>query len=629
MNKPLRYWHFIMVAGLISTALLVEGGTVSEAIGENDDLSPCALVASPEGGRLFIACATGNCVKILDTRTDQLCGSIATPPSPSGLALSAGGTGLYVTCASPESSVCLFDAITTKRLALISAGHTAMAPVLSPDGKTLFVCDRFNNAIGVIDLEKRKEIARLEVEREPVAAAITPDGKYLFAVNHIHIGRADADIVAASVSVIETGSRQVVKTIALPNGSSLARGICLSPDGRLAAVTHLLAHFHLPATHVERGWMNNNALSLIDVAQMKVVNTFLLDELDRGAANPWAVTWTADGKQLCVTHAGTHELSVIALPALLSKLSAARKDASSDVSDDLAFLVGLRARVQLTGNGPRALTVVGKTAFVADYFSDAIERVDLSLPATTSTPAASANLTKRLDLSSGLSSRDKPAALVRRGEMLFNDATLCLQGWQSCASCHSADGRVDGLNWDLLNDGIGNPKNVKSLLLAFETGPAMALGVRADAATAVRAGIRHILFSELPEEYPLALDAYIKSLQPVPSPYLVKGRLSDAAQRGKRLFFDRKLRCAECHPPPLFTDGKAHPIGTGTFDNPSDRFYTPTLIEAWRTAPYLHDGSAATLRDVVTTRNASDLRGQTSSLTPNQIDDLVAYLESL
>src|SRR4029077_21110157 len=84
----------------------------------------------------------------------------------------------------------------------------------------------------------------------------------------------------------------------------------------------------------------------------------------------------------------------------------------------------------------------------------------------------------------------------RKGEMYFNDATLCYQGWQSCASCHSADARVDGMNWDLLNDGMGNPKNVKSLLFCFQTPPVMSMGVRSDAAAAIRAGIRHILFTE-------------------------------------------------------------------------------------------------------------------------------------
>ena len=46
---------------------------------------------------------------------------------------------------------------------------------------------------------------------------------------------------------------------------------------------------------------------------------------------------------------------------------------------------------------------------------------------------------------------------------------------------------VDGLNWDLLNDGIGNPKSTKTLLYSHATPPAMISGIRADAETAVRA----------------------------------------------------------------------------------------------------------------------------------------------
>ncbi|MBI4660815.1 MAG: hypothetical protein HY735_18420 [Verrucomicrobia bacterium] len=96
--------------------------------------------------------------------------------------------------------------------------------------------------------------------------------------------------------------------------------------------------------------------------------------------------------------------------------------------------------------------------------------------------------------------------------MFFNDAQLCAQRWQSCASCHDADGRMDALNWDLLNDGVGNPKNTKSLLWTHQTAPVMALGVRASAEVAVRAGIHHILFTQQPEDVPAAIDAYLKSL---------------------------------------------------------------------------------------------------------------------
>ena len=189
---------------------------------------------------------------------------------------------------------------------------------------------------------------------------------------------------------------------------------------------------------------------------------------------------------------------------------------------------------------------------------------------------------------------------------------------------------MDGLNWDLLNDGIGNPKNNKSLLLVFQTPPAMSIGVRESAEAAVRAGIRHILFTSQPPEVAEALDAYLQSLKPVPSPHRVKGLLSAAAQRGEKVFRSKETGCAECHPGPLFTDLKSYDVGTlGRFDKPTDRFDTPTLIELWRTAPYLHDGSAATLRDVLTTANPGDRHGRTSRLTADQLGDLAAYLLSL
>ena len=154
------------------------------------------------------------------------------------------------------------------------------------------------------------------------------------------------------------------------------------------------------------------------------------------------------------------------------------------------------------------------------------------------------------------------------------------------------------------------------------------LGVRDTAETAVRAGIKHILFTTQPEEVASAIDEYLKSLKPVPSPYLVHGSPSEAARRGQKAFI--RAGCAGCHPPGLFTDMKSHDVGTrGRFDKPTDKFDTPTLVEIWRTAPYLHDGSAATVRDVVTSCNPHDQHGTTSILSSQEIEELCAYLLSL
>lgn len=579
-------------------------------IASGKDLSPYALAASSDGKKLYIACATSGQVSIFDTAARKITASVSVPASPTGLALAPDGSRLYVTCAAASSTVAVVDTATAKLAGTLPAGHTAMSPVISPDGSRLYVCNRFNNNVSAIDLATRKEVYRAAVLREPFAAAITPDGKLLLVVNHLPIGPADGDFIAAAVSVVDTAAGKVIKQIMLPNGSSSVADISLSPDGRFAAITHILGRINLPPTQVERGWMNTNALSLIDVAQLKLLNTVLLDGVDSGAANPWAVSWSKN--RICVTHAGTHELSVIDAPGLLAKI--AKAASPSEVPDDLSFLLGLQRRIKLDGKGPRGLALVGSTAYVSNYFSDSLSVVDLTSPG-----AAPASIT--------LAPAQK-MTLARQGELLFHDATIGFQGWQSCSSCHPG-ARSDAMHWDLLNDGIGNPKNTKSMLYSHRTPPAMSQGVRETTEAAVRAGIQHILFATRPESDAQAIDEYLKSLRPVPSPYLVSGALSPAALRGKKLFFDKKVGCASCHTGELYTDLHSYDVGT---QGPNDRnpaFDTPTLVENWRSGPYLHDGRSGTMLDVLKKDNPRDKHGKTSHLSERELADLAEFVLSL
>src|SRR5262249_22240243 len=135
-----------------------------------------------------------------------------------------------------------------------------------------------------------------------------------------------ADYVAARVVVVDRQSAKVLGSIGLPNGATGARGIAISPDGKWAFVTHILARFTVHTSQPEQGWINTNALSILDVAAQKLHATVLLDDVDHGAANPWAVAVSADSKALFVTHAGTHELSVINLPAMFARIAAAEDD---------------------------------------------------------------------------------------------------------------------------------------------------------------------------------------------------------------------------------------------------------------------------------------------------------------
>ncbi len=115
----------------------------------------------------------------------------------------------------------------------------------------------------------------------------------------------------------------------------------------------------------------------------------------------------------------------------------------------------------------------------------------------------------------------------------------------------------------------------------------------------------------------------------MPSPHLVKGKLSPAAKRGRKLFFDEKVGCADCHPGTPLTDLKSYDVGTtGRFDHSANPFDTPSLIETWRSAPYLHDGRARTLREVLTTFQQDDEHGVTSHLTAKQLDDLTEFVLS-
>ncbi|MCF0234027.1 MAG: hypothetical protein HUK22_03505, partial [Thermoguttaceae bacterium] len=193
----------------------------------------------------------------------------------------------------------------------------------------------------------------------------------------------------------------------------------------------------------------------------------------------------------------------------------------------------------------------------------------------------------------------KPVWTNRRlGEALFHDATYCFEHWQSCVTCHP-DARADGFNWDLLNDGTGNLKNTKSMLLAHETPPSMITGVRKDAETAVRAGFEHILFIKSNERDACAVDEYLSSLKPTPSPYLVNGELSESAKRGKLLFESDRTGCSICHPAPLYTDLRLHKVGSQGIDDYHTAFDTPTLIEVWRTAPYMNTGEYLTIPDLL------------------------------
>ncbi|MHC4457747.1 MAG: c-type cytochrome, partial [Planctomycetota bacterium] len=523
-----------------------------------------------------------------------------------------GDTELYVTAGSYDGKVYVVNLSTGDITHTIDVGHTPMSPVLSADNSRLYVCNRFDNNIAVISLPSYVQTNTVGVLREPVAMAITPDSDYLVVANHLPDGPANTGNTASSVSIINTSSYSVTN-IQLPNGSTGMRGICISPDGQYAYATHVLGRYQVPTSQLERGWIMTNAVSVIDITGTSLVNTFLVDDVEMGAANPWAVACTTgDPNYLCVTHAGSHELSVIDLPGVHNRLNnlpytGGFSKEPNDVPNDLGFLSGLRKRITLAGKGPRAVAIIGREAYVAEYFSDSISLVNIDTD----------------NVGPILLGPQNPMTEKRKGEFYYYDANETFQKWLSCTSCHP-DARSDALNWDLANDGYGSPRNAKSHLYSHMTPPTTITGCRPDAYTSVRAGFKFIEFAIRPEEDANAVDEFMISLEPVPSPYLVYGQLSYNAQQGKPLF---QARCASCHSGEYFTDMNSHDVGTGRSGDPN--LDTPTLVEVWQTGPYLQDGRAATMQEVLTTYNPSNQHGTTSDLTEQQINDLAEYVLSL
>ena len=587
-------------------------------------LSPEFLAPAPDGGAYVTEATAARVAEV--SRDGRVVRQWPVAANPTGIA--AGGGFVYVTCGEANGELRKYapDGACVKTAAV---GHCPCGPVLSKDGRTVYVLNRFLAQVTALDAGKMTVVKTVKALREPFAATLGAEGKLLFVANLLPYCASTNDVVAAAVSVVDTRTF-AVRHVMLPNGSTGVRGIASSPDGRSVYVTHTMGRYQLPTTQLERGWMNTAALSVFDGATGAYVNTVLLDDVDRGGANPWGVAVTADGRTLVVAHAGTCELSLIDRAALHDRLAKAAKGESAsgivksaeDVPNDLAFLVSIRRRVLAGGNGPRGVLLSGRTAVTALYFEDAVSLFNLDDPAAR---AKVIPLGPKPDLS-----RDR----ARRGEMLYNDGSMCFQQWQSCASCHP-DGRVDGLNWDLLNDGMGNPKQTRSELYNHVTPPTMITGIRKDMHACNAAGLIHIQFVTRPEEDVYCFDAYVEKMKPVPSPYLVNGKLSARAQRGEKLF--RQAKCAECHTPekkapggePLWTDLKLYDVGVGAATETGRKFDTPTLAECWRTAPYLYDGRALTMEEVLTICNPNDKHGETSKLTPEQIKDLAEYVLSL
>ncbi|MDR2968152.1 MAG: YVTN family beta-propeller repeat-containing protein [Tannerellaceae bacterium] len=519
--------------------------------------------------------------------------------APTGILL--GDKKAYVTTFGSVGHLQILDLESGKVEASVPAGSGTCYPMYSPDGKYIYVCNQFSNTVSEIDPETRKVLRTVNVLREPRSAVFSKDGKYLFVTNFLPAQRADVDYVASCVSVIDMATFGKMEDIPLANGSNALGGICITPDGKYLYVSHNLGRYTVPTSQLQQGWMNTSGFSVIDVATQTFMGVVLVDEPERGAAGVWDITCNAD--YIFVSHSGTHEVSVIDHPAMREKFENYPNKNMLDY--DLNFLYGLRERIRLKGNGPRNMLLHGMQLFIPTYFADVLNIIDI----------------ESRELQSVEMNPGRKESIIHKGERIFNDADKCFQNWQSCNGCHPGDARMDAMNWDLMNDGVGNSKNCKSMLFSHVTPPNMISGIRAKAEIAVDAGFKFIQFFNLDDESLSWVDEYLKSLEPVSSPFLVNGELSEKAKEGRKVF--DKLKCGDCHSGPYFTNMNIYRIGEDIeFEKGWD---TPTLREVWRTSPYLFDGRAATMMDVFEEHK----HGIEKKVSKKDLEALAEYVNSL
>jgi len=261
-----------------------------------------------------------------------------------------------------------------------------------------------------------------------------------------------------------------------------------------------------------------------------------------------------------------------------------------------------------------------------------------------------------------VSSAEKLSEQVLAGKVVFYDASdlrMGLDGYLSCAACH-LDGFEDGQVWDFTDRGEGL-RNTTSLLGKRGIGQGrLHWSANFDEVQDFEHDMRNAFGGTgfLPDETfnqgtrnttlgdPKAglspeldaLSAYVTSLDRVPtSPYRAPdGRLTREGWRGRALF--QRAGCPECHAGPDFTDSAQsvlHDVGTlqassgHRLGGPLEGLDTPTLRGVWQTAPYLHDGSAASLLDVVDARNPDDRHGRTRGLSDTERRELTSYLQQI
>lgn len=584
--------------------------------------SPLELLFSRDGARLYVLCQGSDQVRVLDALTFAQIKAVRVGHMPRGFSLSPDGSRLFV-ANSWDDTLSVIDATSLDIIATWPVGAEPSSVINSQDGKRLFVANRIGNDVAVLNAQTGEEEKRLVAGRGASYSAASPDGARLY-ITHVYPNPSPHRTAPESeITVIDSARAVVTDRIPL---HEIAHGfhVAFSADGRLGVAATLHPKNLVPLAHLEHGGAFADSLTLFgaDVANKPV--EVPLDELERYAARPFGVAITPDKSRIFVSSGGSEMVTVVDVPRLLHFVRTHQPPYVQDLAASAQYVV---ARVPV-GNDPRgvALSPDGRRLLVANRLDDTISVVETHTDRVTATIPLEG---------------PKQLSVLRHGEQTFYTARYSFQGQIGCANCH-IDSTFDGLTWDLEPDGLGRDIVDNKMLEDIKgTEPYKWNGGNPDIPT--ECGPRTEKFFWRSENYDdltlTDLATYVRSLPPRPNRWRsADGELTAAEERGKTIFeraqdkFGKPIpvanRCAFCHSGLKGTSQKSFDVGTQRPIDNSGLLDTPQLTNIALTAPYLHDGSAASLEEIWTKFNPEDKHGRTNDLTKDELNDLIEYLRT-
>jgi cytochrome c peroxidase len=485
----------------------------------------------------------------------------------------------------------------------LAAGHLPRGVVFAADGGSLYAALSGSHEVVQLAWPTGKVLRRWPAPVEPRRMALSRDGRFL----------AAAGARSGTVRCWDTRSGKVLWDRSFGEAFNL-HGLAFRPDGKELLTTHMHDRRHpISRANIENSWALDSRLGRLKVEPDPATDSWqvALDVRGRAVGDPCAVAVSASGEFLAVAAAGSQELLLLQ-PAAVPWEGGEPADF---LDSRLALGDGKFRRLSLGGR-PLALQFAADTprAVVANYLLDAVQAVDVK----------AGKLVRVIPLGG-------PAepSLARRGEAIFYDARRSHHQWFSCHTCHT-DGHTCGRAFDTLNDdSYGNPKLTPTLRGVSRTGPWTWHGWQDDLGQAVEKSLSQTLFGKKPSaEDVRAMMAFLETLDNPPNPHLrPDGSRTESAERGKALFHG-KARCARCHHGEDYTSARNYDVKMEADGSPFERWNPPSLRGLYDRGPYLHDGRAPTLDDVLRLDHAPEKLGG-AELTPQERQDLVAFLELL